>query len=590
MHRCTVWLTLGASLTALTISGCASRPIAAADGERTIYRSAAVAADHPLASQAGLEMLQKGGNAVDAAVATSFCLSVVRPFSCGIGGGGFMMIWIPSAQAGEPGSAIAINYREACPAAVGPDFYASLDDNEASKYGWRASGVPGTVAGLCHALKEYGTLDLKTVLGPAIRAAEEGFEADAAFVDAVRSVARTLETRPDLREGLGTIWKDVCREGEVCGGVVIRNPDQARALRLIAEHGPSAFYESEIARAIDATMREHAGTLTLDDLGSYLRRFQDRRDARPTFPVRVRFRALGGCEIISMPPPSSGGIAIGQIFGVLERRSETFEAAHNSADYLHLVAEAMKHAFADRAAYLADIDFVPVPVEDMLSSWYLEQMTSRIDMQHTRKTNDYGSAPLPDDHGTSHLCVLDANGMAVACTETINLEFGSLVCVPGFGFALNNEMDDFTTIPGHANAFGLRQSDANLPEPGKRPLSSMSPTIVVKDGKVVMIAGASGGPRIISATTQCMLNVMLFGMTPEQAVRAPRFHHQWMPNVLQVDRTWRDQGVLEELKRRGHEIGTLDGEAVVQMIAVDERDGTIRAACDPRKGGKPAGY
>jgi gamma-glutamyltranspeptidase/glutathione hydrolase len=180
--------------------------------------------------------------------------------------------------------------------------------------------------------------------------------------------------------------------------------------------------------------------------------------------------------------------------------------------------------------------------------------------------------------------------MAVACTETINLEFGSLVCVPGFGFCLNNEMDDFTTIPGEANAFGLRQSDANLPEPGKRPLSSMSPTIVVKDGRAAMIAGGSGGPKIISATTQCLLNVMLFQMTPEQAVSAPRFHHQWMPNTLMVDKGWMDQATLDELKRRGHDISTLSGEAVVQMITVDPGDGTIRAACDARKGGRPAGY
>jgi gamma-glutamyltranspeptidase / glutathione hydrolase len=580
MRRCAAWLTLCASLTTLTLGGCASRSIAAADGERAAYRSAAVAADHPLASQAGLEMLQRGGNAVDAAVATSFCLSVVRPFSCGIGGGGFMLIWIPPARSGEPGRAIAINYRETCPAAVGPDFYARLDDKDASKYGWKASGVPGTVAGLCHALKEHGTLDLKTVLTPAIRAAEHGFEADQAFVNAAREVARVMEKRSDLQEAAGAIWKDLCREGKVQVGDVIRNRDQARALRSIAWHGPTTFYDGEIARVIDASMREHAGTLTLADLGVYR-----------TVEAEPLIGSFHGCEIISMPPPSSGGIAMQQTFGVLDRRWTDLEAAsHNSSNYVHLTVEAMKHAFADRSRWLADPAFVEVPAAQLVAPAYLDARAALIDMTRTREPQSYGTLPLPEDGGTSHFCVLDANGMAVACTETINLEFGSLVCVPGFGFALNNQMDDFTTIPGQPNAFGLRQNDANLPEPGKRPLSSMSPTIVVKNGKVVMIAGASGGPRIISATLQCTLNVMLFGMTPDEAVRAPRFHHQWMPNVLQVDPSWPDQSVLDDLKRRGHEIGTMTGEAVVQMIAVDERDGTIRAACDPRKGGKPAGY
>ncbi len=327
-------------------------------------------------------------------------------------------------------------------------------------------------------------------------------------------------------------------------------------------------------------MREHAGTLTLADLGVYR-----------TVEAEPLIGSFHGCEIISMPPPSSGGIAMQQTFGVLDRRWTDLEAAsHNSSNYVHLTVEAMKHAFADRSRWLADPAFVEVPAAQLVAPAYLDARAALIDMTRTREPQSYGTLPLPEDGGTSHFCVLDANGMAVACTETINLEFGSLVCVPGFGFALNNQMDDFTTIPGQPNAFGLRQNDANLPEPGKRPLSSMSPTIVVKNGKVVMIAGASGGPRIISATLQCTLNVMLFGMTPDEAVRAPRFHHQWMPNVLQVDPSWPDQSVLDDLKRRGHEIGTMTGEAVVQMIAVDERDGTIRAACDPRKGGKPAGY
>jgi gamma-glutamyltranspeptidase/glutathione hydrolase len=551
-----------------------------------VYRHAAVAADHAIASQAGVEMLQNGGNAIDAAVATSFCLSVVRPFSCGLGGGGFMLIYVP-ARGGHPAMARALNYRETSPAAVGPDFYTNLDDKTASKYGWRASGVPGAVAGLCLALDQYGTLDLKTVLGPAIRAAERGFVADQAFVKATREVARAVEGRPDLFEALGPIWTDLCGSGQVQVGDVIRNPDQARALRLIAAHGPSAFYQGEIAKAIDRVMREHDGTLTAADLRGY------RVGNVP--PLESEFEQW---KILSMPPPSSGGLAMAQIFGLLDRRGLDLHATSpNSADYVHLTAEAMKHAFADRSRWLADPAFTDVPIERLLSPAYLDDRAAAIDMQRTRDASTYGSqnlrAPPRDDDGTSHFCVIDATGMAVACTETINLEFGSLACVPGFGFCLNNQMDDFTTLRGQANAFNLRQSEANLPQPGKRPLSSMSPTIVLRDGKVAMIAGGSGGPRIISATTQCLLNVMVFDMKPAQAVTAPRFHHQWMPDKLQTDKAWdnpRDIATLGELRRRGHDVGLLSGESAVQMIVVNQHDGTIGAACDPRKGGRPAGY
>jgi gamma-glutamyltranspeptidase/glutathione hydrolase len=538
-----------------------------------------VAADHPLASEAGLEMLKQGGNAVDAAVATSFCLSVVRPFSCGIGGGGFMLIDLPATDT-TPGRTIALNYRETCPAAVGADFYPRLDDKDASRFGWRASGVPGTVAGLCQALKEYGTLDLKTVLQPAIRAAETGFPADTTWVNAAHETGRTLVKHPELQAALGTVWTDLCREGNLKVGDLIRNLDQAKALRLIAAQGPSAFYQGEIARAIDGGMQAHGGTLRLADLAGY------RVQTLP--PLVGEFR---GCKVLSMPPPSSGGIAMQQIFGILERRrADLTSASHNSADYVHVVTEAMKHAFADRARWLADPDYAPVPVLALLRSGYLDRLAAAIDMQRAKESASYGSTTLPEDHGTSHFSVIDSHGMAVACTETINLEFGSLVCVPGFGFCLNNEMDDFTTTPGKPNAFGLQQSDANLPAPGKRPLSSMSPTIVTRNGRAVLVAGGSGGPRIITAVTQCVLNVMLFDMTPTQAVGASRFHHQWMPDKLLVDRSWSDKATLDELRRRGHDIDTLNDEAVVQMIAVDERDGMIRAASDPRKGGRPAGY
>ena len=300
-----------------------------------------------------------------------------------------------------------------------------------------------------------------------------------------------------------------------------------------------------------------------------------------------------------MPPPSSGGIAMQQVLGILQRRPiDPTETPHNSAAYVHLVAEAMKHAFADRAEWLADPAFVRVPVKELLHGMYLDDRAAAISPYHTQEPYTYGSvtppAPgsrppeVPEDEGTSHFCVVDEKGMAVACTETINLTFGSMVNVDGFGFALNNEMDDFTTDPGAPNAFGLRQSDRNVPEPGKRPLSSMSPTIMLRDGQVVLIAGGSGGPRIITATLQCILNCLWFGMTPQQAVDAPRFHHQWMPNVLRLEKGWPDRRMMRALKELGHKTEWCEEVGVVQLIRLDR--GAIRAACDGRKGGRPAGY
>jgi gamma-glutamyltranspeptidase/glutathione hydrolase len=285
-----------------------------------------------------------------------------------------------------------------------------------------------------------------------------------------------------------------------------------------------------------------------------------------------------------------------EIFGLLELHdSELREMKPNSADYIHLVTECCKHAFADRSEWLADPDFIDVPVARLTDSRYVDELSQRIDMQHTLDNPfDYGSIvsaenPNPlNDHGTSHFSVIDASGMAVACTETINLNFGSLVEVAGYGFFLNDEMDDFTTIVGEPNAFGLRQSEKNLPQARKRPLSSMSPTIMVKDGQVVLIAGASGGPRIITGTVQAMLNCLLFDMSPASAVGLPRFHHQWMPNVLRFEKGCADAGVQGDLRKRGHEMGAIDVVAQVQLIMVGP-DG-IRAASDPRKGGAPAGY
>ena len=553
-----------------------------ADGRpREVYRNAAVAADHPVASLAGVEMLRRGGNAVDAAVATSFTLSVTRPYSCGIGGGGFMLIYQP-ASAQRPAQQIAVNYREVAPKAVGRDYYVDLDDPTASKFGHNAVAVPGTVAGLLYVLERWGTLDRQTVLGPAIRAAEMGFIADANYVSACEGFARTVAQHSHLQEHSRYILDTLANHGQLEVGDRVTNPDQARALRLIADQGEEAFYRGEIAQAIASMMADNNGALAYEDMLDYSPRVDD--------PLIGDFQ---GMKVVTMPPPSSGGVAMQQILGLLERRADAVDlddpATATSPDYVHLLAECMKHAFADRAEFLADKAFVEVPVTHLTSARYLDELAARIDMKTTQDKYAYGSVtPMNDDDGTSHFSVIDSSGMAVACTETINTTFGSGVIVPGFGFALNNEMDDFTTIPGAPNAYGLQQSDRNLPEPGKRPLSSMSPTIVVKNGRAVWIGGASGGPRIITGTTQVMLNSLLFDMTPRHALSAARFHHQWMPEVLQFENGWDDAAVIDAMQQRGHEIGSRGGVGVVQVIHIT-RDG-IRAACDPRKGGQPAGY
>jgi gamma-glutamyltranspeptidase/glutathione hydrolase len=574
------------ALAALPWSGCRpaatttrdSGGLAPASSRTTIYRRGAVAADHPVASEAGLAMLRRGGNAVDAAVATSFTLSVVRPYSCGLGGGGFMLIH-QGGEEGQPPRQVALDYRETAPAAVDRDYYVRLDDDHASRFGVHASGVPGTVAGLLHALEHHGRLDRATVLEPAIRAAEEGFPADTHFVEAAGKLSKALQERPDLVACAGTIWTNLAREGRLRVGDRVENPQQAHALRLIAEHGADAFYRGAIADAIVQAMRSGGGPIEREDLEGYR--------VRVTAPLRGSFR---GHTVLAMPPPSSGGIATLQILTMLERRWPDLRlATRNDARYVHLVTEAMKHAFADRAQWLADASYVDVPVARLLDRVYLDELADGITLEATCGVLTYGSVePAPVDGGTSHLSVIDADGMAVACTETINLVFGSIVEVPGYGFMLNNEMDDFTTVPGQPNAFGLRQSDRNLPEPGKRPLSSMSPTILLAGDRPVLIAGASGGPRIITGTLQTILNCLVFDLPPEEAVAAARFHHQWVPEVLRLEQGCVDEATAASLRSYGHELGPVAGVGDVQVILINGQG--ILAASDPRKGGRPAGY
>ncbi len=538
------YFTCGLVLVAMLAAGCAPapKPNHAPDFAAT-YTRWAVACDQGQAADAGAEMLAAGGNAVDAAVAASFCLSVVRPFSCGIGGGGFMVISLPPSAAHPRGRAVALDYRETCPAAIGPDYYEKLPD-EASERGVHSCGVPGTVAGLLYALEHYGTLNRATVLAPAIRAAREGFVAD----------------------------------GHRAVGDLVINEAQARALELIVRDGVDGFYQGPIADAIASVMTGADGPLAPADLAAYTVR------ERPTLSGN-----FGPWQVLTMPPPSSGGVATQQIFGLLERLGGLDDRDdQNSIAWRHKFVEASKHAFADRARWLADDTFAPVPVAHLTSAAYLDSLAATFDARHTLPNDAYGTAPqLPTDAGTSHLSVLDAQGIAVACTETINLGWGSGVEVPGFGFMLNDELDDFTTSSG-ANAFGLVQSARNRPAPGKRPLSSMSPTVVLANGKPVAVAGASGGPRIISGTLQVLLSALVFGDDASQAVARPRLHHQWQPDELRVEEAWTALATLDGLRALGHNVVHYPKTVgIVQAIVV--RDGVITAASDPRKGGRPAG-
>ncbi len=563
-------------------------PARPAWADRT-FASGVVACDHPLASQAGREMLERGGNAVDAAVAASFALSVVRPYSCGIGGGGFMLVYLHDDP--RHGRMVrAIDYRERAPGAVGPTYF--VDRPEADpRFSGHAVAVPGTVAGLLHALETYGTMDRATVMAPAIRLAREGFEIDAHHVATALRMAREIDpaaaTPSVVATRYGYVWRNFLTTSV---GVPLRagdrlvNEAQAAALERIALDGRAGFYAGETASRVATAVQSAGGVLTLADLAAF--------EAVEHAPISA---AYGQRVVFLMPPPSSGGICAAQTLGILER-IEAIDAgvagAKSSGNprFAHALVESFKHAFADRARWLGDAEYVSVPMARLLDPTVLARRAARWDPETTLPQEAYGRAVAPPvDGGTSHVSVVDAMGNAVACTETINTLFGSRVGVDGGGFVLNNQMDDFLTRPGEANAYDLVQAERNLPEPGKRPLSSMCPTIVLgTDGRVELVLGASGGPRIITATVQVLLNVTRFGLDAYDAVAAPRYHHQWAPNVLQLEPALTDGALADGLLSRGHEIAPRDEVGVVQVVR--RVRGGWQAASDPRKGGAPAGH
>jgi gamma-glutamyltranspeptidase/glutathione hydrolase len=531
-----------------------------------------VAAEHRLAAHAGVAILQRGGNAVDAAVATAFAVCVVNPSSCGIGGGGFMLIYLAKQQ-----RAVALDYRETAPARASRDMFVRDGQvvPELSRRGGLAVAVPGEVAGLAAALRRYGTRPLATVLAPAIGYARDGFVVEDHLATEIAHNADALRATP----GLGRVFLHA--DGSpVRAGETLRQPELARTLQRIADEGPAVFYRGDIAASIARSVDAAGGILSTADLAAYQPRWRA--------PLSGRHRAD---TVISMPPPSSGGGVLLEILGILQF-DDLPALGRESPTYLHLLAEAMQHAFADRAEYYGDPDFVPVPLEQLLAPANSAVLRARISATHTLDHAAYGShvtgqPAAVTDHGTSHVSVMDAGGNAVACTTTINTAFGAMVVAGDTGILLNNEMDDFSAQPGAPNVYGLVGSEANAVAPNKRPLSSMTPTIVTRDGQPLLVLGGSGGPWIISGTVEVLLNVLDFRMDAAAAVAAARIHDQWVPAALAVE-PGIPQPVRRALARYGHVVKEVPSMAAIQ--AVRRQAGVFEGAADPRKGGEADGW
>ncbi len=519
-----------------------------------------VAADHLLASEAGRDLLRAGGNAVDAAVAAALAAGVVQPAGSGLGGGGFAIV------AGAGSDRYVLDFREVAPAAATRDqFVGGASDAGRSRVGGDAVAVPGESRGLARLLAERGTRPPRAVAAPAIAYAARGFRVGDHLANALAG-----SSYGDVRS-LFTV------DGQVAtAGVVVRNPALAATVRRWAATAGEDLHTGASARAVVDAARATGGRLTMDDLAGYT-----------PVPREVLVARFGDHTLLTMPPPSSGGVVLAQALGVLEGYDLASLGA-GSSDALHLVAEALKHGFADRAHHLGDPAFVDVDVARLTSEARIGEVRRKIWPGRTFPPEHYGP-PIspPRDAGTQHISVVDAAGLGVALTTTINTSFGSGVVPASLGLPLNNEMDDFATAPGVPNAFGLVGAEANAIAPGKRPLSSMTPTVVLdRDGRVVMVIGASGGSTIISATLQVYLNVVVFGMDPQEAVSAPRIHHQWMPDTLFVEPDV-PADVVRNLEARGHTVDLRRAFSSVQVVVVGP-DGVASAASDPRKGGLPA--
>ena len=535
-----------------------------------IYQNGAVAADHPLASISGSDILKSGGNCVDAAIATAFALSVVRPHSCGIGGGGLAVGF-------QNKHAFALVGRETCPSNITHDFYLKEKKKQKnanlnpSKFGALAIAVPGFVPMMLALHKEFGSLSLEKILNPSINLAENGFVPD-------EEHCKSCELLESRRNNIAAptkfynewIWETFCNKGEYRNGKKIKQKALAQTLKKISREGEDGW--EKLSLELTSEINRMGGVFTYEDLLNY----------RPVWSPPIVVNSFFGGELLLMPPPSSGGIAIAQMLGILQKQNELKNI--NS----HVLVESMKHAFANRASFLADDRFNPVNRRQLLNPIEWDCMAKKIDLKKTFPPEHYGNQPqIKNDSGTSHLCVADNQGNGISMTLTINTTYGSLVGSESLGVIFNNEMDDFTTSTD-SNAYGLYQSSQNTPDAGKWPLSSMSPTIFLKNNKPMVLVGASGGPKIITSTLQVILNILSKKDSPAKAIQRPRLHHQWKPNIVLTEKNL-SLKIINDLKMTGHDISlNHSGLGRVQAIVID--DVGIKPASDPRKGGSPSGW
>jgi gamma-glutamyltranspeptidase/glutathione hydrolase len=556
------------------------QPVRAANGM--------VVTDEQLGSAAGVEILKRGGNAIDAAVAVAFALAVVEPAAGNIGGGGFMLVRLAD------GRAKFLDYREVAPGKATRNMYIGADGKlipDASTLGYRSVAVPGTVAGLALALSTYGTMKLADVMVPAIGLAESGFPVSDKF-------SRELNEEKGPLGKFPVSNRIFLNDGKMFHvGDMLRQPELAATLKRIAKNGPSEFYRGETSRVLVADMARNGGLITREDLAHYTPKVRD--------VLRAGYQNDShSWEVLTSPPPSSGGVAIIEALNMLK---DVPLKNWSDVQSIHMVAETMRRVFADRAAFLADPDYAQIPVAGLTSPCYAKERAASIDPQRATPSKDVhagaphtcGSAPsaaaLPngvtmhDGPHTTHFSIVDKNGNAVASTYTLNDSYGSHV-TSSAGFLLNDEMDDFTTQPGVPNSlFGLIQSDANAIAPGHRPLSSMSPTIVLRDGRLSFVTGSPGGPMIISATLLSVINWMRLGMDAQAAINAPRFHHQWLPDKLLVEPSYAAT-LVPALRARGFTVDSRTHIGLVNAIGIDPKTNECTGAADPRDLGSAIGY
>jgi gamma-glutamyltranspeptidase/glutathione hydrolase len=566
-------------LAAVVICGA---PFAAASTEPVHAQHGIVVSSHELASRAGVEMMQAGGNAVDAAVATGFALAVVHPGAGNLGGGGFMLIRMAD------GKTHFLDYREKAPAAATRDMYLDAQGNViegATEIGYKSIGVPGSVAGMVYAERKYGKLTLKQVMAPSIRLARDGYALT--WEEAQDFHDKHLAEFPESRR----IFQ---RDGNYYQpGEIFRQRDLGRTLERIAAK-PDDFYHGALARELAAAMQKGGGLITADDLAHY--------EVKEREPVRGTYR---GYEIISAPPPSSGGTVLIESLNILEGY-DLAKLGNRSALSIHYTTEAFRRAFFDRAEFMGDPDFSKIPVAQLIDKKYGAAWRDSIDAIHASASKELkrpaifseleqyaATHPQPmtnhEPPHTTHYSVVDAEGNAVAVTTTINDWFGSRVTAEGLGFLMNDEMDDFSAKPGVPNSDGLIQGPANAIGPGKRPLSSMAPTIVVRDGKTVLVLGSPGSSRIITTVANVLIGVADYGMNIQEAVNAPRFHNQWLPDQLYVER-WFSPDTMQALQKMGYKVDASGYWSEAECIAIDSKTGERLGANDGRGGGKAVGY